>query len=320
MVLSGILTRLDFSVFCNVIQCLCDCGEVVIVTKDDHMFLSGIDVEGYPHPIIKLKTKMFSTYQASYENIYKLPSPGIKPIFKCFNKITKLAFYVKRNSDRLVFEIGDQTVDFMKFSRNYTNLGSFDLKVSDIDLRDCKNKWAIESSIAKDWLNELGRTVEDITLYHTLEILHIEAVDSMSEDEHGIGESVISKFCVHKSEFKDYEIVKTWALTLFIPLLKKICNLANSLESILEVHFETEDDSTVTKLNIFQMPMLFNSENDFIKMEAMMYGSRAGSTDQNNVRIPQATMEVLEGNENPEDISYIAEGGLISAEDRMMLQ
>ncbi|CAG8778387.1 7069_t:CDS:2, partial [Gigaspora rosea] len=308
----AIIKQEAICVFCNVMQCLCDCGEVVIVTKGDHMFLSGIDVEGFPQPIIKLKTKMFSKYQASYENIYKLPSPGIKPIFKCFTKITKLEFYVKRNSDRLVFEIGDQTVDFMKFSRNYANLRSFDLKVSDIDRKDCKNKWAIDSSIAKGWLNELGRTVDEITLHHTLEILHIEGVYSKSEDEYGIGKSVVSKFCVHKDEFKDYEIDKTWPLTLYIPLLKKICNLANSMESILEVHFETEGDSQVKSSNILHMVMLFNSESDFIKMEAMMFGSRAGSTDPNNIRIPQATMDVLEGNENPEDISYIAGGGMIS--------
>ncbi|CAG8483142.1 11368_t:CDS:2 [Dentiscutata heterogama] len=267
-------------VFCNVMQCLCDCDEVFIVTKGDHMYLSGIDVEGWPNSVIKLKARIFSEYHASYENSYKLPSPGIKPIFKCLTKITKLTLYVKRNSDRIVFEIGDQTADLMKFSRNYANLANFGTLVSDIDPKDCKNKWIVDPLIVKNWLNELGRTVNDITLYHTLDVLHIEAVDTMTEDE------------------------------------------ANSMESDLKVHFETEEDRTLTKLNLFQMPMLFNSENEFIKMEAMMYGSRAGSTDPNSVRIPQATMDVLERNEHLEDIEMlnIPEGGLISVEDRMLLQ
>ncbi|CAG8627913.1 21200_t:CDS:2, partial [Dentiscutata erythropus] len=288
-------------VFRNVMQCLCDCDEVVIVTKDDHIYLSGIDVEGWPNPVIKLKARMFSEYHASFENFYKLPSPGIKPIFKCLTKITKLTFYVKRNSDRIVFEIGDQTADLMKFSRNYANLATFETLVSTIDPKDCKNKWTIEPFIVKNWLNELGRTVNDITLYHTLDVLHIGAVDTMLEDEDGIGQSVISKFCVNKKEFKEYDIDKTWAITLCIPLLKKICNLANSMDNDLKVHFETEEDRTLTKFNLFKMPMLFNSENEFIKMEAMMFGSRAGSTDPNSVRIPQATMDVLERNENSED-------------------
>ncbi|CAG8756814.1 17686_t:CDS:1, partial [Racocetra fulgida] len=46
---------------------------------------------------------------------------------------------------------------------------------------------------------------------------------------------------------------------------------------------------------------------EFIKMEAMMFGSLAGSTNPNNVRIPQATMDVLERNEHPEDTLHIAE-------------
>ncbi|CAG8683470.1 7020_t:CDS:1, partial [Scutellospora calospora] len=78
---------------------------------------------------------------------------------------------------------------------------------------------------------------------------------------------------------------------------------------------------TLTRSNIFRMQVLFNLDKEHIKMEAMMFCSRAGSTDPNSVRIPQATMDVLERNENPEDISHIAEGGMISIEEyRMMLQ
>ncbi|CAG8757646.1 18125_t:CDS:2, partial [Cetraspora pellucida] len=170
--------------FCDIMRCLCDSNDIIIVTKEDHMCLSGTDIAGWQHPIIKLKARMFSTYHASYENYYKLFSPGIKPIFKSFTKVAKLMFYVKPNSNRIVFEIGDQTADVMKFSRSYTNLENFDLMVSNIDPKDCKNKWTIIPSIMKEWLNELGRTVTEITFHHIKnEGIHIRAVDEMKEDE-----------------------------------------------------------------------------------------------------------------------------------------
>ncbi|CAG8725595.1 5759_t:CDS:2, partial [Scutellospora calospora] len=52
--------------FCDVIRRLCDSDEVIIVTKFDHMYLSGTDVEGWPHPVIKSKPSMFSEYHAPY--------------------------------------------------------------------------------------------------------------------------------------------------------------------------------------------------------------------------------------------------------------
>ncbi|CAG8740481.1 8008_t:CDS:2, partial [Cetraspora pellucida] len=121
--------------------------------------------------------------------------------------------------------------------------------------------------------------------------------------------------------FQEYEIDKAWSLTLFIQHLRKICNLAYAMNSYLKVHFSTEADEMIKKSNLFRMQMLFNSEEEYFKMEALMFGSLAGSTNPSNVRIPQATMDVLERNEHPEDTLHIAEGGMISIEEhRMLLQ